>query len=87
MTSSYPIVKGPRISIPYNMGGGELYDQEHPITPVIDKLYHTEYLFGEPLAYPADETIYFNNCINGSNLLYHMDNLLSETINKFTNIS
>lgn len=67
--ASKPIIQGPRVSIPVNRGGGSLYESEAPTTPVLDKLYHIEYLFGAPLSRPLQETVYFHNVNQDDNFL------------------
>jgi len=69
MADPKPTVQGPRISIPFNRGGGVLYDTEAVTTPVLNNLYHTEYLFGQPFAPPSNDHLFITNAVNATNLL------------------
>lgn len=71
--ASKPVIQGPRVSIPFNRGGGVLFEGESPAIPTLNNLYFTEYLFGLPFARPLTEFIYFSNTIDGGNLRQFID--------------
>jgi len=63
-----PIVHGPKLNIPQNIGGGSYYDPGTTTPTVQNELYYTEHIFGYPLSPSLFESVGVSNSVTSGNL-------------------